>query len=102
MDDFLLQADMAHREFVSEKEGLVVLDSSGQAYRPNTVKWADQKTSFFFSELSVPRRPAWDDNTTPEELQRKEQEAFLEWRRGIAAREEELVRNSSSAAVISL
>jgi large subunit GTPase 1 len=76
----------------------VVIDSSGQAYRPSSVKWADQKTDFLFSELSVPRRPAWDENTTAEELQVLEQESFLKWRRAIALKEEELVRSATSAA----
>ena len=98
LDDFLIQADMAHREFVSEKEGMVVLDNAGQAYKPSTVRWSDQATDFVFKELSVPRRPAWNEDTTPEELHRQEQQVFLEWRRGIAAKEEELVRNNSSAA----
>ena len=98
LDDFLMQADMAHREFASEREDLVVVDQSSQAYRPSAVKWADQKTDFVFAELSVPRRPAWEETTTAPELQRREEETFLEWRRGIAAKEEELMRTSSSSA----
>ena len=56
------------------------------------MSWADQppKQSFVFNELSVPRRPAWDESTTPQELDAKEKESFLEWRRAIARREEEL------------
>jgi large subunit GTPase 1 len=49
------------------------------------------KSAFAFQELSVPRRPAWDETTTPEELDRRENEAFLEWRRAIAKQEEEIV-----------
>jgi large subunit GTPase 1 len=98
LDDFLLQADMANREFVSEKEGLVVVDQTGQAYRPPAVQWADQKSSFLFTELSVPRRPAWDDTTTAVELDMNERKSFLEWRRAIAIKEEELARTSSLAA----
>lgn len=55
------------------------------------MSWADQPTpkqSFVFNELSVPRRPAWDESTTKQELDKKEKEAFLEWRRAIAAQEE--------------
>lgn len=36
------------------------------------------------SRLTVPRRPAWDTATTPEQLKRREQESFLSWRRGLA------------------
>lgn len=100
LDDFLLQADLAHREFATEKEGVVVLDSTGQAYRPPKVQWEDdERPSFVFQELSVPRRPAWDESTTPDELHRQEEAAFLDWRRAIAVREEEIARTSSSTSV---
>lgn len=100
LDDFLLQADLANREFASEKEGVVVLDSTGQAFRPSKVQWEDdERPSFVFQELSVPRRPAWDESTTPDELHRQEEKAFLDWRRAIAVREEEIARNESSTAV---
>lgn len=101
LDEFLHQADLANQEFKSEKEGLVVLDATGQVYRPAitpSVRWADESggeaspPDFTFTELCVPRRPAWDESTTPQELQAKEELAFLEWRRAIAYKEEELLR----------
>ena len=94
LTDFLGQAEMARREFASERERYVVLDSTGTEYHREVeprVSWVDQrpkKEAFVFSELSVPRRPPWDENTTPEELDIKEKESFLEWRRAIAGREE--------------
>lgn len=36
------------------------------------------------NRLTVPRRPAWDTATTPDQLKRREQESFLSWRRGLA------------------
>lgn len=97
LDDFLVQAEMAGKEFASEKERYVVLDKNGTAYNPGQkqVQWQDQhpertNVQFSFEELSVPRRPAWNEDTTPEELERMENESFLEWRRAIAAKEEEL------------
>lgn len=105
IDDFLQQADLANREFHSEREGLVVLDATGQALqqqRQSSVQWADQqqkkKAGFHFKELSVPRRPKWDETTTPKELETKERETFVEWRRGIAAKEEELLRTGSAGS----
>jgi large subunit GTPase 1 len=41
-----------------------------------------------FQELKVPRRPSWDASTTGAELNRREKEAFLNWRRDIAMIEE--------------
>jgi hypothetical protein len=37
-----------------------------------------------FTEMKVPRRPHWDATTTPEELNRREKESFMNWRRDIA------------------
>eukprot|EP00566_Odontella_aurita_P004720 CAMPEP_0113542026 /NCGR_PEP_ID=MMETSP0015_2-20120614/9371_1 /TAXON_ID=2838 /ORGANISM="Odontella" /LENGTH=777 /DNA_ID=CAMNT_0000442023 /DNA_START=73 /DNA_END=2403 /DNA_ORIENTATION=- /assembly_acc=CAM_ASM_000160 len=105
LTDFLSQSEMAGREFTSEKEQFVVLDDVSSEYKPlgereSAVRWEDrreedeerrrQRETFRFRELSVPRRPAWDSSTTPEELDRREREYFVEWRRGIALREEEL------------
>jgi large subunit GTPase 1 len=77
------------------------LDSHGVEYNPNQqhVKWSDQNPEqkgpqFTFEELSVPRRPKWDANTTPEELDQLENETFLQWRRAIAAKEEQLYANT--------
>ncbi len=98
LDDFLIQAEMANREFAIQKEQFVLLDSTAQQAmeeESEPIPWEKGatriKTTFAFQELSVPRRPAWDENTTPEELDRRENESFLEWRRAIAKREEEIV-----------
>lgn len=99
LDDFLGQAEMLGREFASEKARYVVLDNHGSAYDPHErkVQWSDEakpETQFTFEELSVPRRPAWNEDTTPAELDRMENESFLAWRRGIAAKEEEIFSNN--------
>ncbi|GKZ01216.1 hypothetical protein MPSEU_001072900 [Mayamaea pseudoterrestris] len=96
VDDFLLQADLANREFMSEREGVVVVDANTHAYRPSSVQFADQKTNFVFQELCVPRRPLWDASMSAQDLDRQEQAAFLDWRRNIAMKEEELMRHSTS------
>ena len=100
LDDFLIQAEMANREFASERQQVVILDSKAQAAESQestkTIKWADEpvKNPFAFQELSVPRRPNWDESTTPEELEKREKESFLDWRRAIALREEEIILKS--------
>ena len=43
-----------------------------------------KKHKEFKNELTVPRRPYWDENTTGPELQRMERTSFLDWRRGLA------------------
>jgi len=128
--DFIGQAEMAQREFVSEREQFVVLDSAGVEYkpanfaegvpadRPSGVRWADDTKGgaaagtttaataansalddFRFKELSVPRRPAWDESTTPDELNVREKDSFLDWRRSIAQREEQIAALGGSATV---
>ncbi|KAG7346964.1 HSR1-like GTP-binding protein [Nitzschia inconspicua] len=113
LDDFLIQAEMANREFISEKEQVVVLDATAQAASnvyvldndsvPTTLQGRGPVSSHFaFQELSVPRRPAWDETTTADELHRREKEAFLDWRRGIAQKEEEIIFKSSTGSISSL
>ena len=102
LDDFLVQAEMVNKEFASEKAQFVVLDSHGTTYDPGErrVHWedtAETKFDFNFQALSVPRRPAWDETTTPEELERMENESFVQWRRAIAAKEEEVFSSNSGS-----
>jgi large subunit GTPase 1 len=40
---------------------------------------------FQYEHLSIPRKPAWDRNMTAEEVDRREKDAFLAWRRDIAS-----------------
>lgn len=114
LDDFLIQAEMANREFASQKEQFVMLDSTAQQtideeeeevesaipWDNHTGPTSKSKTTFAFQELSVPRRPAWDETTTPEELDRRENESFLDWRRAIAMREEEVVLSQDISSSI--
>eukprot|EP00536_Pseudo-nitzschia_multiseries_P007214 jgi/Psemu1/151645/gw1.166.53.1 len=104
LDDFLIQAEMADREFISEKEQVVLLDSTAQAAggevgaNGGVILQGNERvnSNFAFKELSVPRRPAWDATTTAAELDKLEKDSFLEWRRAIAEREEEISLRSSS------
>ncbi|KAL3922046.1 MAG: hypothetical protein SGARI_006540, partial [Bacillariaceae sp.] len=107
LDDFLIQAEMANREFISEKEQVVVLDETAQAADALEVIGLDDDhngnttaatSNFAFQELSVPRRPAWDETTTPSELDKREKESFLDWRRAIAKKEEEIIFKTSATS----
>lgn len=93
LDEFLHQADLADRAFATERENRVVVDATARAYIPSHHGTAVSAapTKFTFRELSVPRRPAWDATTTKQELEQREREAFLDWRRAIALREEQLM-----------
>ena len=98
--DFLGQAELANREFLSEREQFVVLDDRGSEYKRDLqlkMTWSEKPQeshdTFVFKELSVPRRPAWDETMSVDQLNKQEADAFLEWRRAIAAREEQLLHD---------
>ncbi|RQM21010.1 hypothetical protein B5M09_000178 [Aphanomyces astaci] len=100
LDDFLANATLANREFVAEKERIVVLESHGgptlaTAYVRLAIHsnegahgYGDRDLatlpSMDFAEMKVPRRPKWDATTTAAELNLHERESFLSWRRDIA------------------
>ena len=100
LSDFLIQAQLANRDFQSEREQFLEVDNVAREYVPSSGGGAliyDDRASggvdenFAFQELSVPRRPAWTPGvTTAEELDQMENETFLEWRRGVARREEQI------------
>lgn len=39
---------------------------------------------FQYSHLSIPRKPHWTREMTADDVDRREKDAFLEWRREIA------------------
>ncbi|KAI8583899.1 hypothetical protein K450DRAFT_195620 [Umbelopsis ramanniana AG] len=92
LDAFLHTAELAGTEFTAERLNIkVVQDSYQNPYllsekeeEETLKKHAENK-----NRLTVPRRPAWDSATTPEQLKRREQESFLSWRRGLAVLQEE-------------
>lgn len=53
-----------------------------------SVESPSERTHEQNSWIRIPRRPHWDAKTTTEDLVRLENEAFLEWRRGLAAIED--------------
>ncbi|KAF0696813.1 Aste57867_12475 [Aphanomyces stellatus] len=86
LDDFLANATLANREFVAEKERIVVLEAHGT---PTLAKFDPSKLpEMDFKEMKVPRRPHWDETTTAQELNLRERESFLSWRRDLALLEQ--------------
>jgi large subunit GTPase 1 len=103
LQDFLEQADLAQSEFVSIREGLVVLDSSATTTAANSRTMMHHQHHHLDTtkvELSVPRRPAWNEFTTKAELEQLEKNAFYEWRRGIAVHEAALYNQQQQQQTI--
>ncbi|OLY78849.1 Large subunit GTPase 1 [Smittium mucronatum] len=92
LEDFLLTAEMQEKDFTAEKQNVKIITSSSSnpfllsaEEESNTLKkHAENKY-----KLKVPRRPYWDESTTPAELHKSERESFLGWRRELARLEED-------------
>mmetsp|Transcript_6840 Transcript_6840/g.18505 ORF Transcript_6840/g.18505 Transcript_6840/m.18505 type:complete len:705 (-) Transcript_6840:108-2222(-) len=83
LEDFMARASLANTDFTAtERAHMVVLET-------NVVHTgAKGRAAVGQALIRLPRRPRWHPGTTPEELTRSENEAFLEWRRGLAELEE--------------
>ncbi|XP_077463299.1 large subunit GTPase 1 homolog [Stigmatopora argus] len=91
MDDFLATAELAGTEFVAEKLNIKFVPADARAglltaEERKRLKNLQEDNKHF---LRIPRRPKWDESTSPEALQLAERDSFLEWRRNLAQLEEE-------------
>lgn len=91
MDDFLATAELAGTEFVAEKLNIKFVPAEARAgllsvEEKSRLKKLHEENKHF---LRIPRRPHWDESTSPEALQMAEKDSFLEWRRELAELEEE-------------
>ncbi|XP_025769685.1 large subunit GTPase 1 homolog [Puma concolor] len=91
LDDFLATAELAGTEFVAEKLNIKFVHPEARTgllsfEESQRIKKLHEKNKQF---LSVPRRPKWDKNTSPEELKQAEKDNFLEWRHQLVRLEEE-------------
>jgi large subunit GTPase 1 len=88
LDEFLETAELAGTDFTAEKMNNVKIIHKDQKNpyllsaneERNIVKRQKENRH----KLTVPRRPKWDSNTTPQQLDTREREAMLQWRRGLA------------------
>ncbi|KAF4549395.1 50S ribosome-binding GTPase-like protein 3 [Elsinoe fawcettii] len=88
LDEFLSTAELAGTDFTAEKMNNVKIIHRDQR-NPYLLSAAEERAVVRKQEkmkgrLTIPRRPGWDNTTTREELDRKERESLLEWRRGLA------------------
>uniref|UniRef100_A0A3B3XI23 CP-type G domain-containing protein n=1 Tax=Poecilia mexicana TaxID=48701 RepID=A0A3B3XI23_9TELE len=91
MDDFLATAELAGTEFVAEKLNIKFVPAEARAglltaEEKSRLKKLHEENKHF---LRIPRRPHWDESTTPDLLQQAEKDSFLQWRRELAQLEEE-------------
>ncbi|KAF4982906.1 hypothetical protein FZEAL_1561 [Fusarium zealandicum] len=92
LDEFLATAELAGTDFTAEKTNNVKIIHTDQRnpylLSSNEEKAILGKHKEHRGRLTVPRRPKWDATTTPEELDARERESFLNWRRGLAELQE--------------
>ncbi|XP_070322312.1 large subunit GTPase 1 homolog [Odocoileus virginianus] len=91
LDDFLATAELAGTEFVAEKLNIKFVPPEARtgllSFEENQrIKKLHEENKQF---LCIPRRPKWDQKTSPEELKQAEKDNFLEWRRQLVWLEEE-------------
>ncbi|XP_078522423.1 large subunit GTPase 1 homolog [Lissotriton helveticus] len=91
LDDFLATAELAGTEFVAEKLNIKFVPAEARtgllsAEETNRINKLHEENKQY---LSIPRRPFWDESTSPESLQEAERDSFLKWRRQLAVLEEE-------------
>ena len=92
LDEFLSTAELAGTDFTAEKMNNVKIIHTDQK-NPYLLSAAEERAAVgkqksHKDKLTVPRRPKWDSSTTPEQLDRAERDALLEWRRGLAELQE--------------
>lgn len=92
MDEFLATAELADTDFTAEKMNNLKIIHTDQKnpylLSANEERAVKNKQKAHKERLTVPRRPHWDETTTPEELDKLERESFLDWRRGLAELQE--------------
>lgn len=92
LDEFLSTAELAGTDFTAEKLNNVKIIHTDQK-NPYLLSAAEERATVRKhkenrTRITVPRRPHWDKNTTPEELDEAERQSLLEWRRGLAELQE--------------
>lgn len=89
--EFLSTAELAGTEYAAEKLNITFVNPAtniGLLSREETnkIKEEHEKNK---GMLTIPRRPKWNAGTTAEDLQQRERDQFLEWRRKLAVLQEE-------------
>ncbi|WFD18040.1 hypothetical protein MCAP1_000252 [Malassezia caprae] len=92
LEEFLNTAQMADADFTAERRNIQVISAPNTSRtRHNPYLLTPQQEEEVLrnhrenkDRLRVPRRPVWDANTTPAQLERAEKDSFLDWRRGLA------------------
>ncbi|EDV45479.1 large subunit GTPase 1 homolog [Drosophila erecta] len=88
---FLRTAELAGTEFQAEKLNITFVNPKQRVglLSKTQEQRMHQKHDEHRDQLKIPRRPKWSKETSAEELERTENEAFLDWRRDLALLQED-------------
>ena len=92
LDEFLSTAELAGTDFTAEKMNNVKIIHTDQK-NPYLLSATEERSAIRKqmankNGLTVPRRPAWDEKTTSQDLDKREKASLLNWRRGLAEMQE--------------
>ena len=92
LDEFLSTAELAGTDFTAEKMNNVKIIHTDQK-NPYLLSAAEERSTLRKqnankNRLTVPRRPPWDETTTPQDLDQRERASLVDWRRGLAELQE--------------
>ena len=93
LGDFVTEAKLNGKSFealkghvrIVDREQLTKEDFESLHRTPEQIEAEDRLRN----RLIIPRRPKWDENTTPEELHELETAEIIEWRRALSVLEEQ-------------
>jgi len=87
---FLRTAELAGTEFQAEKLNIKFVNPKQRVglLSKTQEEHMQQKHDEHRDQLKIPRRPKWTKETSAEDLERAENEAFLNWRRDLAMLQE--------------
>lgn len=87
---FLRTAELAGTEFTAEKLNIQFVNPKSNVGILTDTERSDMEKLISDNKdlLTIPRRPKWNKETTPEELHATENKSFLEWRRDLAILQE--------------
>jgi large subunit GTPase 1 len=93
LDEFLSTAELAGTDFTAEKINNVRIIHKDQK-NPYLLSATEERAAVRKHKenrerLTVPRRPQWDEHTTPQQLDVREKESLIQWRRGLAELQED-------------
>ncbi|KAL4446291.1 hypothetical protein ABPG77_003098 [Micractinium sp. CCAP 211/92] len=91
LDEMMAMASLAGKDFTAEKEHVIVISTGAVDPVDHERREAERAAAEERNRhrLRIPRRPAWDGSTTPEQLDDQERSSFYEWRRDLASLEQD-------------